>query len=355
MVGRRSSLGICLRTALLVLVTLACAGPARAGDILRLYGEENVGTAGGQFLRIPVGARATALGKAYVAAGTDGSTLFWNPAGVMRTPGRVNYFASHVAYTADINLDFVSIHHRRQNFGYGLTMGVLRSGDILRTDEYHQEGTGEYFNANQFFLGASLARAMTDRFSIGGTVKYYQENLDEYQIKSLLADLGILYLVGWHDLRIGFAVRNFGSDLKPSGTPPVLPDGYQASADFQSFPAPTVGSFGVANTWTLGRNVDLMTAADFNHPSDYKESFRFGTELGLRRMLFLRSGYETSRTEGGFAAGFGLQLNRKQFRIRVDYAFSDMGSFGTVHYISIDLSPLHKRKDPDFWRRRGLP
>ena len=59
---------------------------------------------------------------------------------------------------------------------------------------------------------------MTDRFSLGGTVKYYQENLDEFQIKALLADLGILYYVGIGDLRIGFAVRNFGSDLKPGGS-----------------------------------------------------------------------------------------------------------------------------------------
>ncbi len=335
-------------------LALFAGSAAQGGSILRLYGEENVGTAGGQFLRIPVGARAVALGKAYSAAATDGSVLFWNPAGVMRTPGRVNYFASHVAYTADINLDYMSIHHRRQNFGFGLTMGVLRSGDILRTDEYHQEGTGQYFNANQFFLGGTIARAMTDRFSIGGTLKYYQENLDEYQIKAMLADLGILYLVGWQDMRIGFSVRNFGGDLKPAGTPPALPDGYTSSTEFQSFPSPTVGSFGIANTWTLSRDMNLMTTADFNHPSDFKESFRFGGELGLKKMLFLRTGFETSRQEGGFAAGFGLLLKRKQYRVRVDYAFSDLGSFGTVHQISVDLSPLHKRKDPDAWRRRGV-
>lgn len=331
------------------------AGDALGGDLIRLYGDDNVGTAGAQFLRIPVGARAVGLGKAFSAAATDASAPFWNPAGVMRTPGRVNFFASHSVYTADIDLDYLSVHTRRQNFGYGLTMGVLRSGDILRTDEYHQEGTGQYFNANQFFLGGTLARAMTDRFSIGGTAKYYQENLDEYQIKALLADLGILYLVGWRDLRIGFAVRNFGGDLKPGGSPPALPDGYQPVADFQSFPAPTEGAFGVANTWSLGREVGLLTTADFNHPSDYKESFRFGGEVDLRRMLFLRAGFETSRLEGGFAAGFGLQLARKQFLLRVDYAFSDLGSFGTIHHVSVNLSPLVQPKDPSAWRRREQP
>ncbi len=329
------------------------AGSAWAGDILRLYGEDNVGTASGLFMRIPVGARGIALGKAYVACATDGSAAYWNPAGIMRTPGRTNYFASHSEYAADIDLDYLSWHHRRQSFGFGLSLGSLRSGDIMRTDEFHQEGTGHYFNANQFFLGASVARAMTDKFSIGMTLKYYQENLDEFQTKAILVDLGILYFVGLGDMRIGFAVKNFGGDLQPGGTPPAMADGYVASTEFQKFPAPTVGTFGAAKTWQLARKVTVLTTADFNHPSDFKESFRMGTEFGINKILFLRMGYETSRQEGGFAAGFGLQMKRKQFLIRIDYAYSDNGSFGTLHQISVDLSPLFRRKADDAWRRRN--
>jgi hypothetical protein len=338
---------------ILAAAAVLLAGPARAGELIRLWGQENTGMAGGQFLRIPVGARAVALGKAYSACAIDGSAAFWNPAGIMRTPGRKNFFASHSEYTAEIDLHYLSAHMRQQNFGYALTMGILRSGDILRTDEFHQEGTGQYFNANQFFMGASLARAMTDRFSIGGTVKYYQENLDEFQIKSILLDMGILYFVGKGDLRIGFSVRNFGNDLKPGGTPPPMLDGYVGSTEFQSFAAPTVGTFGAARTWNLSRNLSLLTTADFNHPGDAQESFRFGGELGLNKQLFLRTGYETSRDEGGFAAGFGVQLSSKRYLARLDYAYSDLGSFGTIHHLSLDFSPLFQRKDPEAWRRRG--
>jgi hypothetical protein len=336
-------------------LAVACgpASTARAGELIRLFGEENVGTAGAQFLRIPVGARAVAMGNAYSALATDGSAPFWNAAGIARTPGRQNFFASHTVYAADIDLDYLAFHTRRQNYAFGLSAGVLRSGDILRTDEFHQEGTGQYFNANQFFIGGTLARAMTDRFSIGGTLKYYQENLDEYQTRAFLADMGILYYLGLGDARVGFSVRNFGSDLQPGGTPPTLPDGYQPASDFQRFAAPTVGTFGGARTWGLSPNLSLLTTADFAHPSDYKESFRVGGELGLNRMLFLRAGYETSRVEGGFAAGFGVQLNRNQFKLRVDYAYSDMGTFGTVHHLSVDLSPLARPKDPDAWRRHA--
>lgn len=346
---RVAALAIALLVACLVLPMTA----ARAGQFIRLFGEENVGTAGAQFLRIPAGARAVALGQAFTAVATDGAALFWNPAGIMRTPGRVNYFVGHTEYTTGIDLHHLSWHRRGQNFGYGVTAGILRSGDILRTDELHQEGTGQYFNANQVFLGASLARAMTDRFSIGGTLKYFQENLDHYQTKALLADLGILFYVGLGDLRIGFAVRNFGPDLRPGGEPPALLDGFVPAAEFQSFPAPTVGSFGAARTWGMADDVRLLTTIDFSHPSDLKESFRLGGEIELRRMLFLRSGYETSRDEGSFAAGFGLQLERKQFRLRVDYAYRDMGNFGTIHQVSVDLSPLRRRPTRSRWSGGG--
>lgn len=336
-----------------LLAAALAPAPAAADEVIRLFGEENAGTAGGQFLRVPAGARAVALGKAYVAVATDGVAPLWNPAGIMRTPGRKNFFASHTEYTAGIDIDHVAFHMRGQNFGYSIMAGMLRSGDILRTTELHQQGTGQYFNADQYFVGVSLARAMTDRFSLGGTIKFYQENLDEYRIDALLADLGILYYVGLGDLRVGFAVRNFGSDLQTGGTPPALADGYQPAGEFQSFPAPTVGTFGAATTWQLSRRIDLLTTADFNHPSDNRESFRMGAELGLNRILYLRGGYETSREEGGPAAGFGLRLERKQFLMRIDYAYSDMGSFGIVHHISVDLSPLTRRKDPEAWRSGG--
>jgi hypothetical protein len=342
--------GTCLRdrvTALGAVVLLWAASPVRAGDTIQLYGEENVGTASAQFLRIPVGARAVALGQAYSSLATDGSGIFWNPAGLMRTPGRTNYFASHAAWAADIDLSYAAYHRRGQNFAYGLMFGALQSGDIPRTDELHQEGTGQYFNANQFFVGASLARAMSDRFSLGLTVKYFQENLDEFQTKAVLLDLGILYYVGVGDLRVGFTVRNFGGDIHPEGTPPPAPDGYVASTEFQSFPVPTLGAFGASKSWELSPKMVLLTAADFNHPSDYSESFRLGGEFGIWNQLFLRAGYETNRPEGGLSAGFGLQAERHQLLIRIDYAYSDMGAFGVVHHFSLDLSPLWRRTAVD--------
>jgi len=340
------------RTGRALLAALLCAalwapGAARAGSILGLYGGENVGTAGAQFLRIPVGARAVALGRSYVANAYDGVAAFWNPAAIMRTESRRTLFFGHTEYAVDIDLEFASYHWHRQNFGFGLSAGMLRSGEIPRTDEFHQEGTGHTFRADQYQLGFSLARAMTDRFSFGLTGRYYQENLDEFTVRSFLVDLGVLYFVGVGDLRVGFAVRNFGPEMRPDGTPPPIGPGYTASSEFQSFSAPTSGSFGVAYTWRLSRRIDLLTTADFHHPTDYSESFRTGLELGLAERLYLRSGFETNRDEGGLAAGFGVKLARDGWDVRLDYAVNDMGAFGTIHHISLDLAPLHRpRRSP---------
>jgi len=334
--------GIRLHWAVAAALLLAAEGAA-ASSLIDLYGEENVGVAGAQFLRIPVGARGVGLGRAYTACATDGAAIFWNPAGIMRTPGTHNLFMAHTEYTADIDLDFLSYHWRGQNFGYGISAGMLRSGDIPRTDELHQD-TGATFDADQYVLGLTLARAMTDRFSIGGTVKYYQENLDEFEIRSVMADLGILYFIGYGDMRVGFAVRNFGPKLKPGGTPPPIAGDFEPADEFQSFSTPTVGAFGLAFTVPLGENIGWLNSWEFSHPSDFQESFHLGSELALAKMLFLRAGYETGRDRGGFAAGFGVLVGRESWDLRLDYAYSDMGNFGTIHHFSLDLTPLFGRK-----------
>ncbi len=338
MVRRRST------PALIGLLALLLTATPAAADIIGLYGGENVGTAGGTFLRIPVGARAVALGRAYSACATDGAAVFWNPAGIMRTPGRRNLFFSHVEYAADIDLNFIAYHWRRQNFGFGLMAGVLDSGDIPRTDDFHQEGIpGVTFKANQYYAGLTLTRAMTDRFSLGGTFKVYQENLDEFVVRSWMLDMGILYFLGAGDWRVGFSVRNFGPNMRPGGEPPAI-TGYEAMSEFQSFAAPTVGDFGTAFTLNLSRNITLLSTFDFHHPSDYSESFSGGWELGLGRNLFLRAGIETNRDEGGLSAGFGVATFRDSFDLRLDYGYSDMGNFGTIHHVSMDLVPLIGRK-----------
>ena len=70
-----------------------------------------------------------------------------------------------------------------------------------------------------------------------------------------------------------------------------------------------------------------------------------GVELERSRPLFDRARLAAGQSVlvhvgAGGVGGFGVQLKRKQFLWRLDYGFTDLGAFGMMHYISMELSPL---------------
>ena len=53
----------------------------------------NLGTSGAQFLEIPVGAKAAALGGAFVGLSDDASSVFWNPSGIAKIKSNAVQFS----------------------------------------------------------------------------------------------------------------------------------------------------------------------------------------------------------------------------------------------------------------------
>ncbi len=69
---------------LLILISLVLMTLPASAQLLPTLGAQRVGTSAAQFLKIGAGARAEALGQAYVAISNDASALFWNPAGLVQ-------------------------------------------------------------------------------------------------------------------------------------------------------------------------------------------------------------------------------------------------------------------------------
>jgi hypothetical protein len=237
-------------------------------------------------------------------------------------------------YVAEIDINHVAYVHRVRSWLFGFSGGMLDSGDIPRTTEFYPTGTGTTFQANQFMAGFSLGRQITDRFSFAGTVKFLQENLDEYENQGVFLDLGALYFVGYNQARIGFAIRNFGGDMRLNGEPP---EEEGATHAWQSFPAPTMAVFGFA--YDIGkRSGQMLTMSmDFSHPSDEAESLIWGLELSMWDRLYLRGGYRNNVPDGGLSTGFGLRLFKGSGTTRFGYAYDDRGSFGGLHIFSLEI------------------
>ena len=58
---------------------------------------------------------------------------------------------------------------------------------------------------------------MTDKFSVGGTVRYIEETLDKLKMRGIMIDLGTYYWTGLGSTRFAVTVSNFGNQMSPDG------------------------------------------------------------------------------------------------------------------------------------------
>jgi hypothetical protein len=300
---------------------------ADAAEIFR-----KVGTAGAQFLKIGVGARAVGLGEAFVAVADDASAIWWNPAGVARitVDGQSHVTLNHSTWPADISHEF---------FGYAFTYAGLPgsfavSSTVLQMDpipirtEFSPEGTGENFDAGSFNLAVTWAKNLIDRFAFGVTTKYMHLGLEKENSDGFVVDFGTLYYTDYKTIRIGMAIQSLGPSI--------------AFID-QSFPMPTMFKVGAAMDAYQSDDHNLLLAFEFDHPSDNAERASVGGEYVLKAFqpnvsLAVRGGYRFNRDEEGFASGFGVEFptGTASF-IRVDYAYSDMKFLDSTHKFSAEL------------------
>ena len=134
------------------------------------------GTAGLQFLKLGVDARAIGMGEAYTAVSDDISSVYWNPAGLALSD-RNQIMFSHTNWVADIKHEFLAAS-RYTYFGtFALSISFLHMDQMDITTEEVFGPTGETFSPYNLALGFTYASQFTDRFAFGMTAKYLRENL----------------------------------------------------------------------------------------------------------------------------------------------------------------------------------
>jgi len=311
------------------------------------------GTTVAQFLKIGVDARGAAMGGAFAAMEGDLSAMHWNPAGLGHHRGVGAMFA-HSEWLADMNFNYAAIAFNLGEVGImGLNVISLSTPEeAVRTVE-RPEGTGELFNANDLAIGLTFARQLTDRFSIGGSVKFIRQNIWHMSAGAVALDIGALFTTPFKNVRLGASIVNFGSDMRLDGRdiqfsndPDPLNQGnvefVNALYETESFPLPLAFRVGVATELYKNENFRLSVGLDALHPNDNTESVNGGAELAFAETLFLRGGYGTlfrKDTEEGLAMGAGLQyrLWGTSTKLRVDYAYADFGLLENVQRFALGV------------------
>lgn len=294
-----------------------------------------------QFLKLGIGARAAGMGDAFIAISGDPNAIFYNPAGCAGVQG--------VALALNQNNWIVDIDHKSGVLTYNTgRYGVLIAdyiavdyGTMERTvvdahawEGYQSQGT---FSASEYAVGLGYAIGITDRFSLGGQMKYAYQDLAASQVWQYLRtefentrqvknetdvvayDFGTYYNSGYKNIRIGMSVQNFANK-----------------------PIPLTFRFGVAmdvNQLLIPDHPQhvLTLAVDALHPKDYSERLHFGLEYVYNNLFSLRGGYKLNYDEESYSGGVGIRTAVQGLQFEFNYAATDFGVFGLVNRFSLNF------------------
>lgn len=315
-----------------------------------IYSQEfsNVGTAGANFLKIPVDPIGAALANSNVASVKGVAGLYWNPAAIAFTESTEIMF-SRVNWIADTHISFVGVTH---NMGYGvigLSLSALTMDEMEITTETNPNGTGSFFNAGSYSIGITYGLQIIEQFRFGATVKYIYEYIWETHGSTVMFDLGSIYQTDFYNLRIGMRLTNFGGNVTFSGEPidkksdvinqsginyPYDPRLERISPDYQ---LPQLFNVGISFEPFTIENQKITITAAVNDPNDNKTQLLFGGEYAWNELLFLRLGYKTNYDEQGLSAGVGVNLNTGDFKPQLDFAYSAFGKLGSVMSLGLQM------------------
>lgn len=315
----------------------AVAGPAGAAKIY-----PSAGSTSAAFLKLPVGARAVAMGGAFTAVPGDPYAIYWNPAGLAALEGERHAGLFHNEYFQGLGQEFLFYtapaagvrlplagRPRSGAFGLGLNYfytpkDMERRSGLYEADPLNPISPVEgKFGAYDLAFSAAYGWRRGPDLSLGAAIKIIRQSIDEEAGGSAALDLGLLKEF-YHDgvpYTAGLTVQNLGPGIKLADRRYALPLVFKAGL---SRPLPGPGG---------------LLALEVSKPVDNYPSVAVGVEYPLTGRLALRSGYRY-RLYGnelgawsGFSAGAGVAFDRLSF----DYAFAPFGVLGDSHRFSINL------------------
>lgn len=300
MASRRPAVGA------LMLVALAAA-PAGAAP------------SGFAFLEVPAGARASALGGAFIAMGEGVEAAFWNPAGLAAV-GRIQITGSHDEFFQHLRHDQFAVAGHWWGGGLAGSVRALYSEPIEARDELGNV-TGS-FGGHDLELGLAYGRELAAGVRAGVSGQLVRERLADLSTGTFAFGAGASWEpAGLPALRLGLALDHLGPDATYT-----FEDG-----PGQPLPLPAALQGGASYRWGLGGAMRLDAGLETRLTRGRPVVAAIGGELTHPTGAALRLGIRLNDDASSFSVGAGYAMTA----LRLDYAFVPYRrELGDTHRVS---------------------
>lgn len=323
---------------------------------INLAQQQKLAQTGMKFLNVSLDARVSAFGDAVTSLENNSSAMFYNPAGMARLESIADISLGHTQFIADFKYYNASIAFAPFDGDYGVigfNFVSVDYGDFYGTVRANNEqgflDVG-IFSPTAIAFGVGYAKSLSEKFAVGGNVKYVRQSLgtsvvgglqtdpetgsyigattEDNKLDVLAFDFGVIYKTGFKSLDIGLSVRNFSREVK------YKQEGFQLPLVFQ-----LGASFNFADLLEVDKNMhSILVSVDANHPRDYPEQIMVGLEYTFMNLISLRGGYSSPNDERKFSAGVGLKKDLAGLTLGVDYSYTPFGIFDDVHRITVNFA-----------------
>ena len=332
------------------------------------------GTTAANFLEIGTSSNAVGMGEAFVSLADDAISAYWNPAGL----ANVNGFEFGIS-----SQDWV-IGIRHSTFAAAVNMGNLGVisawftdfdyGSIEVTNIGNQNGTGEYYSANELAASLAYGKHLVDWFSFGSSLKIVGSNIWHSSARATALDLGVIVKTNFFSktkkrndgMRIGMSISNYGSKIRYDGIDLINPidilenengnyENVIGQYRTESWELPLIFRLGSSIKPIVNDFHTLIISVDVLHPNNNSESINMGSEYSMQfpggNIFFLRGGIkglgiaqanetkEFSSIELPFSTiTFGLGYEKsivKNKSIGIDYSYQSIGILGNVSLLTM--------------------
>lgn len=339
-----------------------------------------------EFLNIGAGARGLAMGGAQVASSQDGTSGYWNPAGLTGIQDYPVLSLMHAEYFAGIGkYDFLSLAIPMTDKKRTLGISILRFGvdDIPNTlFLIEPDGSINYNNIRSFssadyaFLlsyAQTIRKTEKKSLSFGVNAKIIHRNVGTFASAwGFGLDAGVQYQTGrW---KLGLAARDLTTTFNAwtfNFTEQEKEILYLTNNDIPvkstELTAPRLVA-GAAYDFKLSKDINLLTEVNLDLTFDGKRNVlvsadpvsvdpRIGLELGYKQLIFLRTGiynFQQALADGDTlnqkkvwiyqpSIGVGFKLKH----IGIDYAFTNLANQSNplyTHIFSLRLNLVKTKK-----------